>query len=96
MYMDPGFELTPSEGAWVVAGVLRFLLVREAVTSPEGKQYSMRSDTFLHSLGWPQRRLPDVRGFLESRRGRSELSEAAQAHVKDVMMSRSTVYVTIG
>lgn len=55
MYMDSGQPLSPEEATLVETALVRDLRLRNHLSTPD----------FIRSLGWPQRRLPDLRRHLE-------------------------------
>jgi hypothetical protein len=87
-FMNRGEPLTADESEHVLSHLVGY-------ASAERGWSGVTSD-FIRELGWPQRRMPDVRGFLESESTRVELSKRLGASVAEVFMSRSQVFVRMG
>lgn len=95
MFMNPGQPITPEEKKIVITILAD--LVRNAPLHESNQGFSFGSDTadFIRLLGWPQRRLFDLRGYLETTEAKLALSDALGWPLREVFASRSNVSVCI-
>ena len=86
MYMDPGTQLTSEEA----------ILVETALVNQLRLQNHLSTSDFIRGLGWPQRRLPDLRRHLEYKSYGVAGRVSAQTGIpfKSLACTRKEIYYT--
>lgn len=95
MPMDPGVPLTPDERKLVISTLAKSVRQSPLHESNQGFHYGSYTPDFLSALGWPQRRLPDLRGYLETPEAKAALSKTlGWTLTQNIFVSRSQLAVS--